>query len=145
MNSIQQKEAVREVIVKLFMYTDQLNWKKLQQEVFAPKVLLDMSKAGGGEAATLTSGEICDMWQAGLSELDGVHHLSGNYLVDLTWDEARAFCYGIATHYKAGLAQGETRTFHGRYDFRLNHTPEGWRINSMTFILDFLTGNKGLA
>lgn len=99
---------------KLFMYTDNRQWQKLLDEVFAEQVMFDMSSAGGAPPQNMAARDICEMWRQGFEPLDGVHHQAGHYLINITKDEAEIFGYAVAIHYKKMAKKGNTRTFVGR-------------------------------
>ncbi len=140
-----EREAIKEIVTKLFIYTDYQEWDKLEDEVFAPEVFLDMSSMGG-EPMDTTPQAIAAMWKEGFKGLDAVNHLSGNHLVKLSADgEAEAFCYATATHYKESATQGTTREFVGTYDFKLKRLEHGWRIYHFVYALKYATGNLELS
>ena len=139
------REKIIEVVNRLFVYTDQQNWAKLQSEVFTPEVYLDVSSMGG-KAEDTTAEQICATWEAGFAGIDAINHLGGNYLVTLTQDEqgAEVQAYATATHYKKSAQQGQTRTYVGTYDLGLRQGPDGWRIHSFVYNLKYATGNTEL-
>ena len=139
-----EREEIIEQINKLFIYTDDRNWELLKSEVFAEIVFLDMTSLGG-EAKEMTSVEICEMWEEGFKEIDSVNHLAGNHLVKKKSDnEAVAFCYSTATHFKDSAQNGKTREFVGKYDFKLRKTNKGWRIFHFVYTLKYTNGNMDL-
>jgi hypothetical protein len=107
-----------------------------------------MSSVGAGPAALRSPEEISGGWRTGLAAVEHIHHQAGNFVVALAGDEAEAFCYGIAYHYRARVDGRNTRVFVGSYDFRLTREAGGavpsWRITSMRFALKFLDGNPTL-
>ena len=140
-----EREQIIETVNKLFYYTDIKNWKGLIHEVFASKVLFDMSSLGAEAAKTVSPEAICDQWEAGLQGLDAVHHQAGNYLVCVSGAIADVICYGIASHYKANDNRDKTtRTFVGSYRIKLEKQDEDWRISGFTFHLKYITGNLEL-
>ncbi|WP_199200249.1 nuclear transport factor 2 family protein [Adhaeribacter arboris] len=100
MSTFSIREQLIEIVNKLFVYTDSREWQKIQEEIFAKKVLFDMSSLGAGDPAEKTSQEICAMWNTGFQGIDAIHHQSGNFLVTATENTATVFCYAIANHYK---------------------------------------------
>jgi hypothetical protein len=140
-----KREEIIEVVNKLFVFTDQQLWAKLQKDVFAPNVLFDMSSAGGGPASQLSSKQICDLWEKGFAGIDSIHHQAGNYLVTISEDvKADVFCYAIATHYKRAATKGNVREFVGSYDVSLVLTDLGWRISAFRYNLKYINGNTSL-
>lgn len=137
------RQRLIEVANKLFIYTDQKDWDKLQNEVFDPEVHFDMSSLGG-EVATKTSKEICNEWNAGFAGIDSVNHLAGNYLVSVDGQSAEIFCYATATHYSEKATQGKTREFVGTYELKLEERDTGWKITAFKYNLKYMNGNLEL-
>lgn len=139
------REELIELVNKLFIYTDNKNWKGLQNEVFAGEVFLDMTSAGGS-AETLTSEQVCDLFHAALGSLDAVNHITGNFLVDTVNDNfSKVFCYSTATHYKTSAKNGATREFVGSYDIEVIKQDSGWRVTSFIYNLKYMNGNMDLS
>ena len=134
------REEIIEVVNKLFIYTDEMDWFGLKNEVFTEQVIFDMSSLGQ-EVVTKTAQQICDDWKTGFAELDAVNHLAGNHLVTAMGDEATVFVYATATHYKEAATQGKTREFVGTYNLVLERGANGWRINSFKYNLKYMNGN----
>ncbi|HLK28254.1 MAG TPA: nuclear transport factor 2 family protein [Puia sp.] len=143
MESFTDREAIVEIVNKLFVYTDYQRWDDLQKEVFTEELLFDMSSLGG-EKAMLTSKHICETWKAGFAGLDGVNHLSGNYILDINNSSADVFAYATATHYKKSAVHGNTREFIGSYQLHLTKKVSGWRIDQFKYDLKFMKGNIDL-
>ena len=132
-----------ETITNLFIGTDERDWQRVRR-CFATHVQFDMTSLAGGEPATLTPQQITDGWDAGLKPIQSVHHQAGNFLVEIGSDEADAFCYAIAYHYKPVKSGRNTRVFVGSYEFHLIRTFEQWKIDRFKFNLKFIDGNPDL-
>jgi hypothetical protein len=137
------RDEIVEVINKLFVYTDQQEWEKLQAEVFSHDVLFDMSSIGGPKSE-ITSEAICETWKNGFIGIDSINHLAGNYLVQIKDTIATVFAYATATHFKESATQGRTREFVGTYEISLMKHGIGWRIYQFKYNLKYATGNMGL-
>lgn len=133
-------DLITQTVNKLFVYTDQQEWEKLQSEVFTKQVLFDMSSLGGSKAR-LSAVEICNTWKQGFVGIDVVNHLAGNYLIEIKENEASVFAYATATHYKKLTTKGTTREFVGSYDLHLVKENIGWRIDEFKYTLKYATGN----
>jgi len=138
------REQITEVVNKLFVYTDEQNWEKLRSEVFDDTVFVDMVSVGAEKAATMTSQEICDMWQEGFKGLDAIHHQAGNYIITIQGHNADVKAYAIASHYKKDATQGTVREFVGSYDLELIRKENGWRINQFKYNMKYMDGNLEL-
>lgn len=143
METLSIRDQIIETVNRLFIYTDQQEWNKLQAEVFTEQVLFDMSSIGG-EKKNMTAKEICDTWKNGFVGIDSINHLAGNYLVDINGNNAEVFCYATATHYKKAATHGNTREFTGTYDIHLVKKEAGWRIDVFKYNLKYATGNLEL-
>ena len=64
--------------------------------------------------------------------------------MEVNGEEATAFWYGIASHYRKTRSGRNTRQFVGSYDFRLVRHRGEWRISSFRFNLKYLDGNLEL-
>lgn len=138
-----EQSRVLDCINRLFIGTDNRDWDAVRA-CFAPRVHFDMTSLAGGEPASLTPAEITEAWEKGLAALDAIHHQTGNHRVWFDGEEARAFCYGTATHYRKTWSGRNTRTFVGSYDFSLRRHGAEWRITSFRFNLKYMDGNLKL-
>ena len=138
------ERRIIDCIVRLFVATDNRDWAGVR-ECFADTVHFDMTSVAGGQPANVPAEQIVAGWTTGLAPIEHVHHQAGNFRVTVRGDEADAFCYGIALHYRRTTSGRNTRTFVGSYDFRLvNDADDGWRISAFKFNLKFLDGNAQL-
>lgn len=143
MDTLTVREQIVETVHRLFIYTDSMDWKKLQDEVFTDSVLFDMSSLGN-EAKVTSAKSICETWESGFAGLTAVNHLTGNLLISVNDEQADVFAYATATHYKSSATQGKTREFIGTYDLHVIHTDKGWRIDQFKYNLKFMNGNLEL-
>ncbi len=141
MNS--NKEKVIDTVIRLFIYTDNKEWEKVER-LFTESVLFDMQSVSGVEAGIVRPAEIVDGWKKGLNPLRAIHHQAGNFLVDIETNEATVFCYGIAWHYLPNRSGKNTRTFVGSYDIGLVMQSGEWKINTFKYNLKFIEGNREL-
>ena len=145
MSALTEREKVVEVLNRLYFYTDHKDWERLQSEVFAPKVLLDMTSLGATKAEKVSAQSICEQWSEGFRDLDAVHHQAGTYVIDLLPDGANAKAYAIASHYKSSAKNGTLREFIGSYDIHLIIMNDTYRIDSLRFNLKYMAGNTELS
>jgi len=141
---VADKLELTELTNKLFMYTDSRNWTGLQSEVFAAEVKFDMESMGGGTAGTTSSVAITNAWEAGLKDLDAVHHQAGHYLINIEARQASIYAYAVATHFKSSALNGKTRSFTGSYNLSALRTERGWRLDGFKYNLKFADGNIDL-
>ena len=143
LKALSDQQDILRTVNWLFIETDNRNWPVVRQ-CLAEEVLFDMSSAGGGEPARLSPQQITDAWEAGLKDVQALHHQTGNYIVDVEGEEADVFCYGTATHYLPHASGRNTRTFTGSYNFHLVQRGGHWVIDQFRFNLKFLDGNLQL-
>ena len=143
-NQFTEREQIVETVNKLFVYTDNQEWRKLQEEVFTSDILLDMMSMGAQGPERVTAREICYRWEKAFEELDAVHHQAGNYLVKINGEEAEVFAYSITSHYKESARKEKTRKYVGSYDLHLVKGLVGWRIDKFKFNLKYSRGNLTL-
>jgi hypothetical protein len=137
------KDLILDTITRLFVGTDQRDWGAVRA-CLAPRVHFDMTSLAGSAPADRTAEEIIAGWEEGLRPIEAVHHQAGNYRVEIDGERARAFCYGIALHYRRTRSGRNTRTFVGSYDFGLRELDGAWRIDAFRFNLKYLDGNLDL-
>ena len=136
------REQLVEIANKLFVYTDNREWDKLLNEVFAESVLFDMSSLGAGEPSHMPAKQICDTWKKGFEGIDAIHHQAGNYIVSIEKERATVHAYAIASHYKKSATQGNTREFVGSYELQMQLlVNKGWRIDTFRYFVKYATGN----
>ena len=131
------------VVHQLFYATDRKDWPGVEA-CFDRSVYFDMSSLGGGGPQEIGAAEIVAGWKTGLGPIEAVHHQAGNLRVEVRGEEAEAFCYGIALHYRPTASGRNTRTFVGSYDFGLRRRAGGWRIHRFRFNAKFVDGNLEL-
>jgi hypothetical protein len=138
-----EKDRIIDTINQLFIATDNRDWPAVRG-CLADHVLLDMTSLAGGRPNELSGEQVAALWEEGLRSIESVHHQAGNYRIDVQDDEATAFCYGIASHFRRNRTGRNTRVFVGSYDFHLVRVEDRWLIDSFRFNLKFLEGNADL-
>ena len=127
-----ERVRVIDVVNRLFIETDNKNWKELER-IFARKVRFDVSSLAGGKPSTMTGKQIAAAWKKGLEPVKQVHHQTGNVLVEIKGKAAKVFCYGTATHYRPENKKRPITTFVGSYDLHLTQSKAGWVIDGFKF------------
>ena len=143
-NQFTQREQIIETVSKLFLYTDNQEWRKLQDEVFTSEIEFDMTSMGAEKIERVQAREICYRWEKAFKELDAVHHQAGTYVVEINNDEAKVSAYSIASHYRKEAKKGKTREYVGSYDLHLIKHHGDWRIDRFKYKLKYSTGNLTL-
>lgn len=143
LQTLLDKDRIVDTVNRLFTATDARDWAAVR-DCFTEKVHFDMTSLAGGTPSVLAAADIAAAWEQGLAPLDAIHHQAGNYRVEIEGEQATAFCYGIAIHYKRTASGRNTRTFVGSYDFQLARFQDAWKISAFKFTLKFLDGNLEL-
>jgi hypothetical protein len=142
-NDLATRQEVEDVVVRMFVATDERNWTALMS-CFTDPFTLDMTSLAGGAPASMTPAQIANAWAEGFKPLDHVHHQIGNLRTVVAGETATVKCYGIALHHRAQAIGGKTRTFVGTYEMQLMVVTGHWRISHLTFNLKFIDGNAEL-
>ena len=140
-----EREKVVEVLNRLFYYTDHQLWENLKSEVFAEAVTMDVTSLGAPNVEKMSAQQICDAWKVGFKDLDAIHHQAGTYIINIEGNSASAKAYAIASHYRKDASNGNTREFVGSYDFHLQNSDSGWKLDSFKFNLKYMSGNLDLS
>ena len=143
MTNLIEASRIIDRINELFLATDEKAWPRVRA-CFTEEATLDMSSLSGQPAQRLSAEAIAAGWEQGLAPIEAVHHQAGNYRVDVRGDEADAFCYGTAWHYRKTQSGRNTRIFVGSYDFHLVQRDGEWRIDLFRFNAKFVDGNLAL-
>lgn len=141
MNPASDKELITKLVQDLFSYLDSCEYEKLQNEVFAERLLFDVTSAGG-YCQDLTSKEVCGIFEMYLSNVDENSRTLGELLITINGNEAEVFTTATIVHYKKGTKKGNTREFRGDYQLGfIKSDAKSWRINSFIYILNHKNGN----
>jgi SnoaL-like domain len=135
--------AVEDVVVRMFVATDERDWSTLEK-CFTEPFVLDMTSMVGGTPASMTPKQVAQAWAEGFKPLDDVHHQIGNLRTRVNGNEAVVRCYGVAFHHRAKATGIKSRVFVGTYELTLRAAADGWRINHLVFKLKFIDGNLEL-
>lgn len=137
------RQAIEDVVVRMFVATDERNWTALES-CFTNPFVLDMTSMVGGEPTTMTPTQVAQAWAVGFKPLDHVHHQIGNLRVEINGDKALAKCYGVALHHRTKVQGLKTRIFIGTYELSLILLAGMWQIERLVFKLKFIDGNLEL-
>lgn len=132
--------AILELIGNLALLLDARDWDALEG-VFADHVYYDRTSLFGGEPETLSPAELVAGYRAALGNLDALHHLITGHVITIDGDQATCAANMQGTHVLANAFGGPIWTVGGRHDYRLERTPDGWRIAGLTFTVQWATGN----
>ena len=144
LRDIAARLAVEDVVVRLFVATDERDWPALEA-CFTTPFTLDMTSMVGGSPTQITPREVATAWAAGFKPLDHVHHQIGNLQTSIDGSTAVVRCYGVAFHHRAGVAQGlKTRIFVGTYEIKLRLDNSRWLVGELKYLLKFIDGNAEL-
>jgi SnoaL-like domain len=143
MDEIAARLAVEDMVVRMFVATDERDWPTLES-CFTDPFTLDMTSMAGGKPATVTPRQVATTWAQAFEPLDHVHHQVGNFRTSVTSSQAIVHCYGVAFHHRAKASGLKTRLFVGTYELVLIPSVQTWLISQLTFKLKFVDGNLSL-
>jgi ketosteroid isomerase-like protein len=135
--------AILELIGNLAMLLDAKDWKALEG-LFTDPIYSDRTSLWGGEPVTATPAEFVAGWRGALQNLDAIHHLITNHVITLNGDEATCAANMMGTHVFVNPSGGPMWTVGGRHDYKLKRTADGWKISSLTFTIQWATGNMNI-
>lgn len=135
--------AVEDVVVQMFVATDERDWPALEN-CFTSPFTLDMTSMVGGAPAEMTPSQVAQAWAAGFKPLDHVHHQIGNLRTEVSGNQALVRCHGVAFHHRSKAIGLKSRIFVGTYELQLQAFPDRWRISRLVFKLKFIEGNLEL-
>lgn len=136
-------KAIIETISAIFSGADERNWQKVESS-FAEKVLLDYTSMQGGEPATVTPEDITTAWKALLPGFDSTRHNISDYNIKISGNEATVTANGKASHYLAVNGKNEEWVVEGNYLFSLKKENGDWKVSSMKFNKEKISGNTQL-
>jgi len=138
------RQEVEDLVIKMFVATDERDWAALES-CFTDPFVLDMTSMVGGSPTSMTPRQVAAAWAEGFKPLSHVHHQVGNFQTTVSGSTATVRCYGIALHYRSDISsEAKSRRFVGTYDLSLSALGGGWRINRLRFNLKFIDGNLEL-
>jgi len=144
LEDLAKRQSVEDLVVRMFVATDERDWKTVES-CFTDPFVLDMVSMVGGDPATMTPVQVCAAWAEGFKALTHVHHQIGNLRTTLGDRMATVHCYGIALHHRSAVStEAKSRRFVGTYDIELQSTEGSWRISRLKFNLKFIDGNLEL-
>ena len=136
--------AAEDAVVRMFVATDERDWRTLES-CFTDPFTLDMTSMVGGSPQAMSPHQVAQAWAEGFKPLDHVHHQIGNLRITLAGQEALVRCYGVAFHHRASVTRAlKSRIFVGTYDIRLRRRGADWLISELKFNLRFIDGNLEL-
>ncbi|MDG2335510.1 MAG: nuclear transport factor 2 family protein [Myxococcota bacterium] len=133
------KQAISEVLYSYAAGCDQRDWK-LFARCFCDEVEIDLSSWNGNPPTRLPRDTWVEGVRSGLSGFDATQHLSGNHLVEVNSEEARATSNIQASH----MLGGERVVLGGWYDTRLLHQAGQWRIARSQLNITWREGREEL-
>ncbi|PSL19384.1 nuclear transport factor 2 family protein [Shimia abyssi] len=135
-------QEITNAVQRFFSAVDGRDWQAVEALMSSP-FHLDYSSFGAGPAAELTPADILTGWRTVLPGFDATQHHLGPLDIQITGNTAKVKATVIATHFIAGVENGDTWTVHGDYVLRLIDDGE-WKLSANTFNFRFLTGNTEL-
>ncbi len=107
-------------------------------------VQVDYVTLAGGAPVQLTPEQIVEAWKGLLPGYETTRHRLSNFRVALSGDTAECRSYVDALHVISGARGGDTWRVEGEYTHQLVRRNTGWKVTSIRFEKDFLSGNQAL-
>lgn len=141
-NKMEDKEII-ETVIAIFNGTDERNWQKVENS-FAATVLLDYTSMTGGKPNKISPKDIVTAWESLLTGFDSTRHEISNVKVEASGDAAIVACDGKGSHYLVVNGAREEWLVAGNYLFNVQKEKDHWKVRSMKFNKESITGNLEL-
>lgn len=135
------RSEIADAVNSIATLADARNWEALRS-VFADEIEVDYTSLVGDEPATLRAEGLIEGWRAALSGYDATQHAVTNHLARVDGDVATCSTYVVAQHYLLNYKGGDLWALGGRYDYRLLHAPEGWKVSAIKLTVLWAEGNQ---
>ncbi|GHP00315.1 hypothetical protein KSF_103620 [Reticulibacter mediterranei] len=133
------RACIADVVTRFITSVDLGKWQDLRA-CFTEEIDLDYTSLHGGEPEHLPIDQVIARWRK-VSTSHAFRHLLTNQEIVLQRDEATYTAYMQAHHFLP--ESGEvTWTLGGRYTITLARNEQGWKIRSVTFFAEWVTGNQ---
>lgn len=139
-DEVRDRLDIIEVTNRIALLADLREWNELR-ECFCDQVEVDYTSEFGGQPQHLTAAELLEQWNF-LKEFQATQHQVTCHTITLHGDHADCRAHVQATHY---LPNDHGESFWmcgGHYEYGLQHTAHGWRVERMKFILTWARGNQ---
>ena len=133
----QVQQQVQQAIIKMVNSIDSKDWN-LATERFTEEVFVDYSSMTGQAGNTVKAEDLVGGWEGLLADVS-THHMLTNFDITIAGEAAEAWSHVYASHEAEGV---EYWDIYGRYQHKLQKTPEGWQINFMKLIVHGQRGNR---
>ncbi len=135
--------AILDIIGRLALLLDAKDWDALEA-LFTDPIYSARTSLWGGEPQTQSPAEFVGGWRYALANLDAIHHLITGHVITLDGDQATCSANMQGTHVFDNKSGDSMWTVGGRHDYELKRTPDGWKISSLTFTIQWATGNMNI-
>jgi hypothetical protein len=135
--------ALGELTARLALLLDARDWSGLEQ-LFTDPIHWDRTSLFGGEPETTTPAQLVGGLRYAMGGLDATSHLITCQVIDLDGDQATSSANMQGVHVLANTSGDSVWTVGGRHDYQFKRTPNGWRIASVTFTVQWATGNMNI-
>lgn len=128
------RAQIADLIAALAHAQDDKDWDALR-ELFADRVLLNLSGHLSNEPVDITAEELARMARSTLDGFDTTHHATSNVLVTFEDDEARCRVHVIAYHHlKSDPGVVDFCTMRGFWQLRMRKVHDRWRIHAWSIV-----------
>ncbi|OLF15375.1 nuclear transport factor 2 family protein [Actinophytocola xanthii] len=144
--TLDDRATITDTVVRMGWYLDRRDWDGLRG-LFTEHVFTDYTDLWGGQPREGTVDQLLSTtaqgsWRRTMDGLEATQHLITNVLVDVDGDQARATANVLGVHRLTNPHGSPLWTVGGTYDFGLNRTGAGWRIQAITYRISWVDGNQ---
>ncbi len=125
------------IVNKMFVATDNLEWKELE-DYFTKIITVDFSSLSGEKPTQMKAIDLINSWKLALPGFDSVHHQTGNFIVEKESEkeEYNVICYGTATR----KFESDVESYVGSYNFKIVKDENNYKISSFTYNFKYHDG-----
>lgn len=134
--------AIQALIAEVPHRIDGKRWPELRA-LYADAVSTDYRSLFGGEVQRQSGDALIESWRQLLTPVT-TQHLLGPIVVSLDGERAQARCHVRGYHWVEKAPGGPEWMVAGHYEFELVRSGTAWKIEQMTLLASYQTGNRQL-
>src|ERR1700722_19276707 len=140
---LEDRYEIIELINRMVLGLDAKDWNGLEK-LFTNNVYNDRTSLLGGEPETLDRVTFIGGWRGLMQNLEAIHHLVTNHVVEVDGDRATCRANMQGTHVLGNPSGGSTWQVGGNHLYQVVRTSDGWRISGITFNIQWASGNQNI-
>jgi hypothetical protein len=124
-------DGILRVVDDLFILTDRKDWSGVEALFVADLIDVDMTSLAGGSPARLSPSVFVDGFRIGLHPNKRSHHMTTNYRVAITGEQATVTAHGYA--WNALVGRPDLWETWGVYTIGVRRVDGRWRIHAFRY------------